>query len=441
LKSDIVSVVGGGLAGCECAWQLARTGLEVHLHEMRPERPTPVHQGDRLGELVCSNSLRSDDPIHPAGMLKREMDHAGSLIMAMARRWSVPAGSALATDRNRFSESITEAITSHPRIQVIRGEVTEIPPGWAVIATGPLTSDQLHAVLCEKTGHPLYFYDAVSPVVTQESLDMERLFFGSRYGKGGDDYLNCPMDEEEYLCFYEALTAAEVVDIPDFERAIFFEGCLPIEEMARRGKDTLCYGPFKPVGFVDPRTGRRPHALVQLRREDFDGTTFSLVGCQTRMKHGSQRRVFRLIPGFEHAAFKRMGQMHRNTYIPAPACLDSFLRLKDSPSLFFAGQITGVEGYLESAATGFLAGIYLSRLFQQKEIVPVPPDTAMGGLIRHLTLSDPERFLPSNISFGLIEDGSRKYKRETSARAEKSFQAWWDPIGRELHSDLQEIHK
>ncbi len=397
-------VVGGGLAGSEAAWQLAEAGFEVRLVEMRPHRPTPVHPGARLAELVCSNSLRGDSPANAVGLLKREMEALGSIILKAARGCAVPAGGALAVDRERFAEAVTEAIEGHPRIRVERREMEALPRGPAIIATGPLTSEPLHRALEEALGEgSLAFYDAVAPVVAADSLHAGRLFRASRYGKGGQDYLNAPMDREIYERFVRELVAAEQVPLKEFERdAVYFEGCLPIEEMARRGAATLRFGPMKPVGLEDPATGRRPWAVVQLRQDDLAAEHWNLVGFQTRLTRPEQRRVFRMIPGLEEARFVRYGMIHRNTYVNAPAHLDSLLRLRCRPDLRLAGQITGVEGYVESAATGLLAGRMLAAELAGREPLPPPPDTAHGGLIRHLTRRPAARFEPSNITWGLM---------------------------------------
>jgi methylenetetrahydrofolate--tRNA-(uracil-5-)-methyltransferase len=343
-----VHVVGGGLAGAECAWQLAERGVPVVLHEMRPERSTPAHKTGRLAELVCSNSFRSDDPQHAAGLLKREMEAFGSLVIGAARQAAVPAGAALAMDRDRFAEIVSERIAAHPGVELRRGEVTAIPAGEAVLATGPLTSPALAAALQELLGGEyLYFYDAIAPIVDGETLDHDRLFWQSRWGKGeGDDYLNAAFDREGYAAFHQALLDAEVLPLHDFEKEMFFEGCLPIEELARRGVDTLRYGPMKPVGLTAP-DGRRPWAVVQLRREDLAKSHFNLVGFQSRMKWPEQKRVLSMIPGLENADFVRLGQIHRNTFVNSPTHLDAFYRVRALPRVRLAGQITGVEGYLE----------------------------------------------------------------------------------------------
>lgn len=425
-----VHVIGGGLAGSECAWQLAERGVPVVLHEMRPVKGTPAHKSGDLAELVCSNSLRSDDPFHAAGLLKREMEAFGSLIIGSARQAAVPAGSALALDRDRFAALVTEAIHRHPRIELRRGEVTEIPEGEVVIATGPLTSEAMSAGLQRLLGSEyLYFYDAIAPIVEAESLDLSKLFWQSRYGKGeGEDYLNAPMNKEQYLAFHQAVAEAEVVAPHEFEKAIFFEGCLPIEELARRGVDTLRYGPMKPVGLTAP-DGRRPYAVVQLRQENLAKSHFNLVGFQSRMKWGEQERVLRLIPGLENARFVRFGQIHRNTFINAPVHLDKQYRVKAEPRVRLAGQITGVEGYLESAATGLAIGLYIALERQGGTPEPFPATTALGALARHLTESDPKHFQPANINYGLFSElpekvrkGDRRAAYVERARAELA--AW-----------------
>jgi methylenetetrahydrofolate--tRNA-(uracil-5-)-methyltransferase len=446
VMSEPVHVVGGGLAGSECAFQLARLGVPVVLHEMRPVRPTPAHKTGDLAELVCSNSLRSDDPLHAAGLLKREMEAFGSLIIAAARAAAVPAGSALAVDRERFAAHVTAALSAHPSIELRREEVTEIPGagnagdvgemgevGDLVVATGPLSSPAMAASLARLLGSEyLYFYDAIAPIVEADSLDPARLFWQSRYGRGdGDDYLNAPLDREQYLAFHAALLSAEVLVPHEFEKAVFFEGCLPIEELARRGTDTLRYGPMKPVGLRGP-DGRRPWAVVQLRQETLAKRQFNLVGFQSRMKWGEQQRVLRLIPGLEQAAFVRFGQIHRNTFINSPTHLDVFYRVRSAPWLRLAGQITGVEGYLESAATGLALALYLSRERQGLVAEPLPATTALGALARHLTESDPRRFQPANVNYGLfpeLDDRAARAHRggrrgAMASRAAADLAAW-----------------
>lgn len=401
-----VLVVGGGLAGSEAAWQLAEAGVDVELAEMRPVRRTPVHRGNLLAELVCSNSLRGDGPTNAVGVLKTEMEALDSLIIRSARRAAVPAGSALAVDREVFARSVTTAICEHPRIRVARREVEALPDGPAVIATGPLTSPTLHRALDTALGgKALSFFDAVAPIVTADSLDMDSLFRASRYGKGGgEDYLNVPLDRESYEGFVDALLTADTVPFKDFESedVQYFEGCLPIEVMAERGRDTLRFGPMKPVGLEDPATGRRPWAVVQLRQDDLAAEHWNLVGFQTKLTHGEQKRIFRTLPGLRAARFVRFGMIHRNTFINAPLHLDSQFRLKKHPGVRLAGQITGVEGYVESAATGLMAARLLAAELAGVEPGPPPPETAFGGLVRHLTQGNADNFQPSNINWGLM---------------------------------------
>lgn len=400
-------VVGGGLAGCEAAWQLAGAGVPVRLVEMRPGVTTPAHTTGELAELVCSNSFRSDNSTNAVGLLKREMEALGSLVLAVGRATAVPAGDALAVDRRRFATSVGRAVAGHPLIEIVREEVTRLPAGPAIMATGPLTSPALHAALDDLLGEGgLSFFDAIAPVVLDESLDYSKLFFASRYGKGSaTDYLNAPLDRAQYEAFVAELRAADQVPLREFEHALrFFEGCLPIEVMAERGIETLRHGPMKPMGLDDPRTGRWPHAVVQLRRDDLAATHWNLVGFQTRMTISAQQRVLRLIPGLEQARFVRFGMVHRNTFVCAPRHLDDRLRLSAAPGVRLAGQLTGVEGYVESAATGLLAGLFLAG--EELGVVPSPvaPWTAHGGLIRHLTMSDGQAFQPANVSWGLIAE-------------------------------------
>jgi len=406
MKNPQVLVVGGGLAGSEAAWQLAEAGVDVELAEMRPHRPTPVHQSDLLAELVCSNSLRGDSPANAVGVLKAEMEAIGSLIIHAARRAAVPAGGALAVDRDIFARSVTAAISEHSRITVDRREVVAIPDGSVIIATGPLTSPALHRALNDELGdEALSFFDAIAPIVAADSLDMNRLFRASRYDKGdGDDYLNSALDRDGYERFIDALLAAEKVRFKEFEsRDIrYFEGCLPIEVMAERGRDTLRFGPMKPVGLEDPTTGRRPWAVVQLRQDDLAAEHWNLVGFQTKLTHGEQKRIFRTLPGLEEANFVRLGMIHRNTFINAPLHLDPTLALRTRTSIRLAGQITGVEGYVESAATGLIAARMLVAELGGFEPTPPPPETALGGLVRHLSTSNPVSFQPANINWGLM---------------------------------------
>jgi methylenetetrahydrofolate--tRNA-(uracil-5-)-methyltransferase len=401
-----VLVVGGGLAGSEAAWQLAEAGIDVLLAEMRPTCPTPVHGGDLLAELVCSNSFRGDAPTNAVGVLKAEMEALDSLIVRTARRAAVPAGGALAVDRDMFARGVTAAITEHSRIAVDRREVLTVPDGPTIIATGPLTSPTLHRALNEELGsEALSFFDAVAPIIAADSLDMDQLFRASRYGKGeGADYLNSPLTREAYEDFVDALLGAEKVPFKEFENRdiTYFEGCLPIEVMAERGRDTLRFGPMKPVGLEDPLTGRRPWAVVQLRQDDLAADHWNVVGFQTKLTHGEQKRIFRTLPGLEKARFVRLGMIHRNTFINAPQHLDATLRLQSRPTIRLAGQLTGVEGYVESAATGLLAARLLAAEMAGLELSAPPPVTAFGGLVRHLTESKPSTFQPANINWGLM---------------------------------------
>lgn len=419
-----VTVVGAGLAGSECAFQLAERGVPVVLYEMRPVESTPAHKTGDLAELVCSNSLRSDDPLHAAGLLKRQMEAFGSLVIGAARQAAVPAGAALAVDRDRFAQQVTTTLAEHPLVEIRRQEVTEIPAGDVVLATGPLTSPALTEAIQRLLGSEyLYFYDAIAPIVDAESLDMSELFWASRYGKGGgDDYLNAPMSEEQYLAFHDALLSAEVLPLHDFEKELFFEGCLPIEELAKRGVDTLRFGPMKPVGLTAPG-GERPYAVVQMRQENLARTHLNLVGFQSRMRWGEQERVLRMIPGLGTARFVRLGQIHRNTFVDSPTHLDALYRIGKEPRLRLAGQITGVEGYLESAATGLVIALYLSLERRGREVAPLPPTTAFGALARHLTESDPKRFQPTNVNYGLFPDLPGRPKRR-ERRALYARRAW-----------------
>ena len=400
---EAVTVVGGGLAGCEAAWQLARRGVAVRLFEMRPLRGTDAHETDRLAELVCSNSFRSSQLTAAVGLLKEEMRRFGSLILEAADATAIPAGSALAVDRDSFAERVSAAIEGEPLIELVRAEVETLPEGIAILATGPLTSPTLAAELQRLCGDEyLYFYDAIAPIVTTESIDRSVVFAAARYGKGGDDYLNCPMTREQYYAFVEAVRAAEVVPTHDFERCVHFEGCMPIEEMARRGIDTLAFGPMRPVGLTDPRTGRRPFAVVQLRQDNREATLYNIVGFQTKMTYPEQRRVLKMIPGLEQAEFVRLGSLHRNTFINAPQLLAPTLQLRARPRTFLAGQLIGVEGYLESASAGLLAGINAARMVAGQALLTAPPTTAIGSLLAYV--SDPERrhFQPMNANYGLF---------------------------------------
>ncbi len=431
MKDPIVTVVGGGLAGCEAAWQLAAAGVPVRLHEMRPHASTPAHRTGDLAELVCSNSLRSDNPENAVGLLKREMEALGSLVIAAARANALPAGDALAVDRAGFAATVTAAVAGAPLIEVVRGELTGLPDGPAIIATGPLTSPALHAELEALLGEgSLSFFDAIAPVVAYDSLDVERLYRASRYGKGGgDDYLNAPLDRAEYEAFVATLRAAEQVPVKEFERDVaYFEGCLPIEVMAERGLDTLRFGPMKPVGLPDPRTRREPHAVVQLRQDDLAAEHWNLVGFQTRMTIPAQKDVLRLIPGLAGARFARFGMIHRNTFVCAPRHLDGELRVKERPGLRLAGQLTGVEGYVESAAIGLVAALYLAAELRGLAAPPLPGWTAHGGLIRHLTERPPHRFQPANAAWGLMLDPPIELPRGKSARRQAAAAVALDAI-------------
>ena len=400
------AVIGAGLAGCEAAWQLAQMGIEVDLHEMKPQKYSPAHSYPGMAELVCSNSLKAMRIESAAGLLKEEMRRLGSLTLFCAGKSSVAAGGALAVDRKLFSDAVTEKIRSHPGIRVLEGEVARFPEAEAVVvATGPLTSPALSEYIEEKTGRgSLSFFDAAAPIVSAESIDMEKAFLAARYGRGEADYINCPMDREEYRRFYSALLSAQTVELKEFEKQDFrvYEGCMPVEVLARRGEDSIRFGPLKPVGLTDPRTGHRPWAVVQLRRENAEGTLYNLVGFQTNLKFPEQKRVFRLIPGLENADFVRYGVMHRNTFLDSPRVLDFAGRLKSDPHVFFAGQITGVEGYIESAASGILAGINAGRVLAGQEPVRLPADTMTGALMRYLSDGSIQDFQPMGCNMGLL---------------------------------------
>lgn len=447
MSQDAITVVGGGLAGSEAAWQIAKAGIPVVLKEMRPVKQTPAHRTDGLAELVCSNSLRSDDAIHNAvGLLHEEMRRCDSLIMRAADLNKVPAGGALAVDRDAFSKTIGEALANHPLVTVKREEMTELPApdsGKYVIATGPLTSaslaEQIQAVA---GGDILHFFDAIAPIVTADSVDMTKAWKQSRYDKGdGDDYINCPLDEEQYNAFIDNLLSGEKVAFKDWEKNTpYFEGCLPIEVMAERGRETLAFGPMKPVGLMNPHTGKRPYAVVQLRKENKQGTLLNLVGFQTKLVYGEQKRIFKTIPGLENAEFVRLGGIHRNTFIHSPTVLDGTLRLKARPNLRFAGQVTGCEGYVESAAVGLMAGLFAAWETQGKEIVPPPVETALGAMLNHITVSaESDLFQPMNINFGLmppppVPEGKRKIKgldrkRAQSERATAALTQWLEQAG------------
>ena len=436
--SQPVKIIGAGLAGCEAAWQCARRGVHVELYEMRPERTTPAHQTADFAELVCSNSLKSETEYSAPWLLKEEMRRAGSLLLKCAKETAVPAGHALAVDRAAFSQHVLQAIEGEARIRVHREEVSRIDEhaGITIIATGPLTSDALSQEVRRLTGSThLYFYDSISPIVEADSIDMSRVYFAARYDKGSADYINCPMTHEEYDCFYNALIEAQSVEGKDWEKLNYFEGCLPIEEIARRGRETLRFGPMKPVGLKDPRTGRIPHAVVQLRKENQRADSYNLVGFQNHLKYGEQARVLRLIPGLENAKFLRYGQIHRNTYIDAPALLTPTLQLRRFPQVFFAGQISGVEGYTESIATGMLAGLYANAMTKGKSLIAPPRESALGSIIMYITRADPKNFQPANITFDLLpalDDNIRFRVREKRVRhriqcerALAAFNDWW----------------
>ena len=433
-QNPAVTIVGGGLAGSEAAWQAARRGVRVRLFEMKPRKFSPAHQSPLLGELVCSNSLRADSRESAVGLLKEEMRRLDSLIMAAAAATRVPAGKALAVDRGEFAAYITRVLESEPLIEIIREEVAAPDPeATSIIATGPLTSDPLAEALARLTGQQhLHFYDAIAPIVAAESIDLNKAFRASRYG-AGDDYLNCPFSETEYATFYQALTSAEQAPLKAFEKPRYFEGCLPVEIMAARGYQTLLFGPMKPVGLVDPRTGRQPFAVVQLRSENREGTLYNLVGFQTKLKYGEQERVFRLIPGLEHAEFVRLGSIHRNTFIRSPGILSAHLNFLRYPRIFLAGQISGVEGYVESAAMGLLAGINAARQLRSRPLITPPRETALGALIGHLTNTATKDFQPMNVNFGLFPPlaGRIPKKLRGAAYAERALEALEGWMGRE----------
>jgi methylenetetrahydrofolate--tRNA-(uracil-5-)-methyltransferase len=439
------TVVGGGLAGSEAAWALAERGVRVTLYEMRPQVRTPAHQTDRLAELVCSNSFKSVDLTNAHGLLKAELRALGSILLPCADVARVPGGTALAVDREVFSRAVHQQVTSHTNIRLIREEVAELPsPG--IVATGPLTSERLTAAIVARLGSSaLAFYDAIAPVVSADSLDHSRLYALSRYGKGeGNDYLNAPMDADAYNHFIEALIEADQFHGHEFDEVPYFEGCLPVEEMARRGRETLRFGPMKPVGLADPRTGREPHAVVQLRREDRAGQMWNLVGFQTRLRIPEQQRVFRMIPGLESAEYLRFGSIHRNSYLNSPASLGPALTARDDPAIFFAGQITGVEGYTESLGTGLMAGINLARRLQGQPVAVPPPTTMLGGLYRYLREADPRHFQPMNANFGLLDPLSGKVKKDRKKellveRAQADFGKWMDETG--IAAEAQGSHR
>ena len=420
-----VTVIGAGLAGSECAWQLAQRGVAVTLREMKPEKRTPAHVTDYFAELCCSNSLRGAGLENAVGLLKEELRRLHSLIMRCADATAVPAGGALAVDREGFARKVTEAVLSHPNITMIPGEVTSIPEGDVVIASGPLTSDPLADAIAARLGggNTLNFFDAAAPLVSYDSVDMNSAYFASRYDKGTPDYINCPMTREEYLAFWQALTTAQEAEVHGFEDKNVFEGCMPVEVMARRGEDTLRFGPLKPRGLIDPRTGKEPYAVVQLRRDNAEGTVYNLVGFQTHLKFPEQRRVFSMIPALRNAEFLRYGVMHRNTFLDSPRLLDRYYRLKKEPRIAFAGQMTGVEGYVESAASGFLVGIETARRLKGQPPVDFPREMAIGALALYISNESVTQFQPMNINFGIIPPldhfvkGKRNKNAEISQRA------------------------
>jgi methylenetetrahydrofolate--tRNA-(uracil-5-)-methyltransferase len=438
--TEKINVVGGGLAGVEAAWQAAEGGAKVRLFEMRPVLQTPAHRTDKLAEIVCSNSLKSDEPGTAPYLLKEELRRGNSLVMEAAKATRVPAGAALSVDRVKFAELITEKIEAHPYIDIGREEIRTIPEdGVTIIATGPLTSDALTAEIMRFTGDDqLYFYDAIAPIVAADSIDMSIAFKAARYGKGGDDYINCPMNPDEYQTFFDALIEAKSVPLKRFEETHWFESCLPIEEIARRGVDTLRFGPMKPKGLPDPRTGREPYACVQLRQENLMADAYGLVGFQNHLRYGEQERVLKLIPGLQNAEFLQFGQIHRNTFINSPKILNETLATKANPKLFFAGQITGVEGYVESVATGWLAGLNAVRTLRQQPLLTAPQTSAIGALCRYVSNVETKNFQPVNITFGLLEPlpiEIRKKVRQKRERhmiqVEKALEDWDAFIGQE----------
>ncbi|MBC1484079.1 FADH(2)-oxidizing methylenetetrahydrofolate--tRNA-(uracil(54)-C(5))-methyltransferase TrmFO [Listeria sp. FSL L7-1485] len=406
-----VNVIGAGLAGSEAAWQLVKRGVAVDLYEMRPVKQTPAHHTDKFAELVCTNSLRANGLTNAVGVIKEEMRILDSIIIEAADKASVPAGGALAVDRHEFSGYITDKVKNHPLVTVHNEEVTTIPEGPTIIATGPLTSPALAEEIKQLTGEEyLYFYDAAAPIIEKDSIDMEKVYLKSRYDKGEAAYLNCPMSEEEFHAFYEALVTAETAALKEFEKEVFFEGCMPIEVMAKRGIKTMLFGPLKPVGLENPKTGKRPYAVLQLRQDDAAGTLYNMVGFQTHLKWGEQKRVFGMIPGLENAEIVRYGVMHRNTFINSPTVLEPTYQLKSRNDLFFAGQMTGVEGYVESAASGLAAGINAAKFVEEKELIIFPNETAIGSLANYITSTSKKSFQPMNVNFGLFPELTSKIR-------------------------------
>jgi methylenetetrahydrofolate--tRNA-(uracil-5-)-methyltransferase len=442
--SEQIVVIGGGLAGVEAAWQAARMGADVVLYEMRPVTQTPAHRTDKLAEIVCSNSLKSDEAGTASYLLKEELRRAGSLVMEAAMETKVPAGAALAVDRHKFAELITERIEHEPRIRIVREEAKTIPQNAiSIIATGPLSSDALTTEIMKLTGSDqMYFYDAIAPIVSADSIDTAIAFRAARYDKGGDDYLNCPFNEEQYAEFYSALIEANSVPLQRFEETRWFEACLPIEELARRGVDTLRYGPMKPVGLRDPRTGREPYAAVQLRQENLMADAYSLVGFQNHLRYGEQARVLRLIPGLQNAEFLQFGQIHRNTYICSPRVLSATMQMRDREEVFFAGQITGVEGYVESVAMGWLAGVNAARLAFGRELIEAPLASATGALAHYVSHADSKNFQPVNITFALlpplpepVKRASRRKRERRQLQVELALKEWDEWLTQNTHKE------
>ncbi len=441
-------MIGGGLAGAEAAWQAAETGVKVRLYEMRPVTSTPAHRTDKLAEIVCSNSLKSDEKGSAPYLLKEELRRGNSLVMDAAMQTQVPAGAALAVDRIKFAELITARIQQHPNIEIVREEIKEIPADEiAIIATGPLTSEALADGIMKLTGNDqLYFYDAIAPIVAADSIDMNIAFKAARYGKGGDDYINCPFDRGQYEIFYNALVEAKSVPLKRFEDTRWFESCLPIEEAARRGIDTLRYGPMKPKGLPDPKTGREPFAAVQLRQENLMADAYGLVGFQNHLRYGEQERVLRLVPGLENAEFLQFGQIHRNTYINSPRVLNAALQVKNKANLFFAGQITGVEGYVESVATGWLAGLNAARLTRGEELITAPTSSATGALCNYVSNTETKNFQPVNITFALLEPLPAELRKKHRNKRERHLiqvdmaLQIWDKFLRDLKTSGYSAH-
>lgn len=425
--TQVVNVIGAGLAGSEAAWQLAERGVQVRLYEMRPVKQTPAHHTDKFAELVCSNSLRANGLTNAVGVLKEEMRGMGSVIMQAADKCAVPAGGALAVDRHEFAGYVTEAVKNHPLVEVINEEVTTIPEGVTIIATGPLTSEALAKEIQALTGQEyLYFYDAAAPIIEKDSIDMDKVYLKSRYDKGEAAYLNCPMNKEEFMAFRDALIAAEVVPLKEFEKEIYFEGCMPIEVMATRGEKTMLFGPMKPVGLEDPKTGKRPYAVVQLRQDDAAGTLYNIVGFQTHLKWGPQKEIVQMIPGLENVEIVRYGVMHRNTFVNSPEVLEKTYQMREHKHIFLAGQMTGVEGYVESAGSGLVAGINAARLVKGEELIVFPSETALGSMARYITEAQAKNFQPMNVNFGIFPDlppGRRSKPERAELHATRALEA------------------